>query len=384
MRFVVLGAGLQGSACAFDLLRQPDVDEVLLADQRVETLSPVLEAHRGSRLVPRAVDFRDARAVADALDGADVALCAAPYYFNYDLANAAVSAGLHFADLGGNTEIVFQQLGLDTEARNRGVTVVPDVGLAPGMVNVLAAEGVRRLDETDEVRIFVGGLPQDPEPPLNYQVVYSLEGVLDYYTTRSWVLREGRRVQVDALSEVEELEFPGLGTLEAFHTGGGISTLPWTYEGKVRRMEYKTLRYPGHATIIQAVRGLGLLDTLPVEVKGVEVRPRDVFVAVVGPRLTKPEVRDYVALRVTAAGRAGGRPVRHVWECLDRYDEASDLSAMERTTGFTLSIIGLLLGRGQLGLAGVRTPDQAVPADRFISELADRGIQITHREETAS
>ena len=382
MRFVVLGAGLQGSACAFDLLRQPDVGEVILADLRVDELSPALEAHRGRRLVPRVVDFRDVNAVADALHGGDVALCAAPYYFNYDLAKAAVSAGLHFADLGGNTEIVFRQLGLDSEARERGVTVVPDVGLAPGVVNVLAAEGIRRLDATDDVRIFVGGLPQDPEPPLNYQVVYSLEGVLDYYTTRSWVLREGRRVQVDALSEVEELEFPGLGTLEAFHTGGGISTLPWTYEGKVRRMEYKTLRYPGHATIVKAVRDLGLLDTAPVQVEGVEVRPRDLFLAVVGPRLTKPEVRDFVALRVAVSGRVGDRVACHVWECLDRYDEESDLSAMERTTGFTLSIIGLLLGRGQMGAAGVRTPDQAVPADRFIAELARCGIRITHREET--
>lgn len=381
MRFVVLGAGLQGSACAFDLLRQPDVEEVILADLRVDKLPPFLEGRRGGRLVPRAVDFRDASAVADALHGGDVALCAAPYYFNYDLARAAVSAGLHFADLGGNTEIVFRQLELAAEARRRGVLVVPDVGLAPGMVNVLAADGIRRLEETDEVRIFVGGLPQDPEPPLNYQVVYSLEGVLDYYTTRSWVLREGRRVQVDALSEVEELEFPELGTLEAFHTGGGISTLPFTYEGKVRRMEYKTLRYPGHATIVRAVRDLGLLDTAPVRVRGVEVQPRELFVAVVGPRLTKPEMRDLVALRVAVSGRAGGRPATHVWECLDRYDEANGISAMERTTGFTLSTIGLLMGRGQMGAAGVRTPDQAVPADRFIAELADRGIRITHREE---
>lgn len=380
MRFVVLGAGRQGSACAYDLLRQPDVTEVILVDLRVNGLPPFLDGLRGPRLVLRPADFRDPGSVADALHGGDVALCAAPYYFNYDLAKAAVAAGLHFADLGGNTEIVFRQRGLDAEARARGVTLVPDVGLAPGIVNVLAAEGVRRLDVAEDVRIFVGGLPQAPEPPLHYQVVYSLEGVLDYYTTPSWIVRDGRRTQVDALSEVEPVEFPGLGTLEAFHTGGGISTLPWTYEGKVRRMEYKTLRYPGHAGIVRAIRELGLLDTEPVKVKGAHVRPRDVFVAVVGPRLTKPEMRDVVALRVEVAGAKGGRRVRHTWECIDRYDEATGISAMERTTGFTLSIIGLMMARGEIAHGGVRTPDDAVPAEPFVRALAERGIRIEHCE----
>ena len=371
MRFVVLGAGLQGSACAYDLLRQPAVDEVILADLRADRLPRFLEPLRGPRLVTRALDFRDAAAAADVLHGADVALCAAPYYFNYELSRAAVEAGVHFADLGGNTEIVFRQQTLDARARERGVSVVPDVGLAPGIVNVLAA---------DDVRLYVGGLPQAPEPPLQYHVVYSLEGVLDYYTTPSWILRDGRRVQVAALSEVEPLEIPPIGALEAFHTGGGISTLPWTYEGKVRRMEYKTLRYPGHAKIVGAIRDLGLLDLEPVKVKDAEVRPRDVFLAVAGPRLQKPEMRDLVALRVQVTGRSGGRRIRHLWECVDRYDEAAGISAMERTTGFTLSIVGLLLAGGAIE-PGVRTPDGALPADRFVSELAKRGIRIEHREE---
>ncbi len=383
MRFVVLGAGRQGSACAYDLLRQRDVTEVILSDRRVDRLAPFLEQFRGPRLIQRSVDFRDPAAVADVLHGAAVALCAAPYYFNFDLARAAVAAGLDFADLGGNTDIVFRQRTLEGEARQKGITVVPDVGLAPGIVNVLAGEGIRRLDEVDEVRIFVGGLPQDPEPPLNYQVVYSLEGVLDYYTTPSWILRDGRRVQVEALSEVETIEFPDLGTLEAFHTGGGISTLPWTHEGRVRRMEYKTIRYPGHAEIMRAIRDLGLLGTESVEVRKAKVAPRDLFVAVAGPRLRKTEVRDLVVLRVEVSGQKDGQGVRHVWEGLDRYDESADISAMERMTGFTLSIVGLLLARGEIEPRGVRTPDEAVPADAFVAELAERGIRMEQREESS-
>src|SRR5207244_1940946 len=152
----------------------------------------------------------------------------------------------------------------------------PDCGLAPGMVNMLASEGIRRVGEADTVKIFVGGLPQHPEPPLNYQIVYSLEGALDYYTTPSWVLREGKPTRVDALSELESVTFPPpVGELEAFHTGGGISTLPWAYQGKVRTMEYKTLRYPGHIAIMRPIRELGLLDATPIKVKGKEIVPRD-------------------------------------------------------------------------------------------------------------
>ena len=187
--------------------------------------------------------------------------------------------------------------------------MIPDCGLAPGMVNILAAEGIRRVGQAESVKIYVGGLPQQPEPPLNYQIVYSLEGALDYYTTPSWVLRDGKPARVDALSELESLAFPPpVGTLEAFHTGGGISTLPLAYEGQVRTMEYKTLRYPGHIAIMRPIRELGLLDLTPIKVKGKEIVPRDVFIAAVSPKLHKPQGRDLVALRVDVrgAGRQAG------------------------------------------------------------------------------
>ena len=178
-----------------------------------------------------------------------------------------------------------EQKKLDAEAHAKGLSIMPDCGLAPGMVNILAAEGIRRLDHADRVRIFVGGLPQHPEPPLNYQIVYSLEGALDYYTTPSWILRDGKRTTVDALSELEFVDFPApVGTLEAFHTGGGISTMPFTWEGKIREMEYKTLRYPGHVAIMKPIRDLGLLDLEPTTVKGQAVVPRDVFIACVEPQ----------------------------------------------------------------------------------------------------
>ncbi len=374
MRMLVLGAGLQGSACAYDLLQQPEVERVTLADLHPNRLPPFLTRVKSRRLKLRTLNAKSAAALRAILKGHDAVMCALPYYFNYDVSRAAVRAGVHHTDLGGNTAIVVKQKQLDRAARKRGVSVIPDCGLAPGMVNIIAAEGIRRVGEAETVRIYVGGLPQQPEPPLNYQIVYSMEGVLDYYTTPSWVLREGKPARVDALSELEELEFPApVGRLEAFHTGGGISTLPWAYEGKVRTMEYKTLRYPGHAIMMKAIRELGLLDTKVVKVRGAKVVPRDAFIATVAPKLTKPAGRDLVALRVAVTGKNGRRAA---WELLDRYDERTGISAMMRTTGYSLAITGMMQVDGRIAEKGAKTPDEAVPFQSYVEELKKRGVLI--------
>jgi lysine 6-dehydrogenase len=377
MRMLVLGAGLQGSACAYDLLQDNAVSEVRLADLHIGHIAPFLAPYSGSRLIPTPLDVRNHDAVLAVMKGCSAVMCALPYYFNLEMSRLAIAAGAHFCDLGGNTEIVFQQRDLDPDAQAKNLTIVPDCGLAPGMVNILAQYGIRQLDQTDTVRIFVGGLPQKPEPPLNYQIVYSIEGVLDYYTTLSWVLRKGKRTQVKALSEIEPVKFgDGIGELEAFHTAGGLSTMAFRYEDKIPTMEYKTLRYPGHAKIMEAIRDLGLLDLDPIEVKGSRVVPREAFIAAAAPHLTKPQGRDLVALRVLVEGKKGGKAKRLEWELVDKYDAKHGISAMMRTTGYSLAITGMMQARGEVKPAGVHTPDECVPAEKYISELRKRGIDI--------
>ena len=377
MRMLVLGAGLQGSACAYDLLQNDQVTEVRLADISTEHLPDFLAPYSGKRLIPTRLDVRDIEGVRALMRASDAVMSAIPYYFNLDLAKHAAETGVHFCDLGGNTDIVFEQKKLDAKAREKGITIVPDCGLAPGMVNILAQHGIDQLDTVDEVKIFVGGLPQDPEPPLNYQIVYSLEGVLDYYTTLSWVVRNGKREQVKALSELEPVHFDSpVGELEAFHTAGGLSTMAFRYEGKIPTMEYKTLRYPGHAKIMEAIRELGLLELEPIDVKGVRVSPRDVAVAAMGPRLTKPEGKDLVALRVTVKGKKAGAAKSISYELVDFYDDERGISAMMRTTGYSLSITGQMQARGEVQPPGVHTPDECIPAEKYIAELQKRGINI--------
>jgi len=197
---------------------------------------------------------------------------------------------------------------------------------------------------------------------------------LDYYTTPSWVLRGGRPERVDALSELETVEFPHpVGTLEAFHTGGGISTMPWAYAGKIQTMEYKTLRYPGHMAVMRAVRELGLLSLDPVTVKGTKIVPRDAFIATVSPRLSKPNGGDLVALRIEVKGRNGRRVA---WQLLDYYDETTGISAMMRTTGYSLAITGVMQVDGRIRATGVHTPDEAVPFQDYVNELKQRGVEI--------
>lgn len=377
MRMLVLGAGLQGSACAYDLLQNPDITQVRLADLHFDHLPTFLKPLAGARLIPTPLDVRDREAVLALMRESDAVMSAIPYYFNLQLAECAVEAGVHFCDLGGNTEIVLQQKALADKAVAKGVTVVPDCGVAPGMVNILSQHGIAQLDTVDSVRIFVGGLPQHPEPPLNYQIVYSLEGVLDYYTTLSWVVRKGKRVQVAALSELEAVEFPApVGTLEAFHTAGGLSTMALRYEGTIPTMEYKMLRYPGHAAIMKTIRELGLLDLEAVDVKGTKVVPRDLFVSVVGPKLTKPAEKDLLALRVTVTGTKGGTAATRRFDLIDRFDERHGISAMMRTTGYSLSITGQMQARREVGPPGVWTPDECMPAVAYIAELRKRGMDL--------
>jgi lysine 6-dehydrogenase len=376
MRMLVLGAGRQGAACAYDLLTRTE-HEVVIADLVVDRLPDFLAPFLGGRLTTERLDAGEPESARGLMDGATATMSALPYYLNAPMAAAAVEAGSHFCDLGGNTRIVLEQKALHERARERGVSVVPDCGLAPGLVNILAEEGIRRLDAASSVRIMVGGLPQHPSPPLNYQVVYSLEGVLDYYTTPAWVLRDGELVEMEALSEVETVEMEGVGELEAFHTAGGLSLMAQRYRGQIERMEYKTLRYPGHAAAIRVMRDLGLFGLDPVEVKGVPMVPRDLFLATAEPRLRRDprESPDLVAMRVEVSGTKAGRPVSLRWELVDRYDPATGITAMMRATGFSLAITA---GFQAMGLIepGVWTPDEVVPAQAYVAELGRRGVDI--------
>lgn len=377
MKMLVLGGGAQGSAAAFDLVQRPEVESVRIGDQNVDVVPEFLAPYVGTKLTYVEVDATNTESVRGAMEGMDAVVCALPYYFNLEAARLAVEAGAHYCDLGGNTEIVEAQKELDALAREKGLSVIPDCGLAPGMVNILAQAGIDAMEQTESVKIWVGGLPQHPKPPLNYQIVYSMHGVLDYYTTEALLLENGEPKEVEALSGLETVQFAEpVGELEAFFTAGGISSMPLRYRGEIPNMWYKTLRYPGHAHIMGAIRDLGLFDLEPVEFEGRQVSPKEFFINLVSPKLRNPDGDDLVALRVEVVGVVDGISRTVTFELIDRYDAEHGVTAMMRTTGYSLAITGVMQAQGRVGDGGVQTPDECMPADAYIAALAERGVDI--------
>lgn len=383
MRFLVIGAGLQGYAAAFDLARTRGVTEVVVADSNgARAREAAARLNAGTAAVRAEIlDVSNEPRLADRLRGFDVVISAVPYFLNLVLTRAAIEARVSFCDLGGNTDLVREQEALDREAKAAGVAVVPDCGLAPGMANVLASAGIARLDRAESVKIRVGGLPLKPRPPLEYMVVFSMHGLLNEYLGKATVIRRGRLATVETLTEVEELEFPKpVGRAEAFVTLGGASTMPWTYAGKVKMLDYKTVRYPGHAAKIRLLRDLGLLEKEPILVDGVSISPRSVFAAAAEPRFKFPGEPDLVVMRVQVQGLKSGRRREIVFEMLDRMDKKNGITAMMRTTAYPTTASALMIARGEVAFRGVAAMERAIPAEAFLREIARHQLKITVRE----
>jgi len=367
MNILVLGAGRMGLGAVHDLAAQSDVDRVTVADMDGDRARAVA-ARAGAKGHAVAVDVADRAAVTSLMRGHAAAISCVNYWLNEQLARAAIDAGTNFCDLGGNNTVVDAELALDAEARAKGVNVVPDCGLAPGMTAVLVAHAVNRFESVDEIHIRVGGLPLDPKPPLDYQLVFSVEGLINEYIERARVVRGGRIVEVDSMTELEELELPApFGKMEAFQTSGGTSTLPETYLGRVRELDYKTIRYPGHCAKFKTMIDLGLCSSEPVN----GVVPRKLFGELLVRNLPHDEP-DAVLVRVEVSG--GGKRLRY--DIIDRYDEATGLSAMMRTTAFPASIVALMMARGQTTAKGALPQERCIPPEPFMQELAKRNIRV--------
>jgi lysine 6-dehydrogenase len=377
MRVVLLGAGLQAQAACHDLVRQPDLTEITVADSDPDRAEALARRWGDRRVRPVRLDAADPGAAARVLEGARAALSAVPYRFNAGLARAAVRVGCSFCDLGGNNAVVAEELALDTAAREAGVTVVPDCGLAPGMVAVLTAHAVASFDETEAVEIRVGGIPQKRGGILDYSLLFNIQGLINEYVEDAVVLEEGEIRTVPCPGSFEELEFPEpFGRMEAFSTSGGTSTLPETYRGRVERLNYKTIRYPGHGRVILVMKELGLLSWDPVDVDGVRVAPRAVFAKVAEPVLDRGEP-DVILMRVTASGLRGGGHASRVYEMIEYPDAESGLTAMMRTTAYPATVVLMMLARGEVAVKGALPQERCIDPERFLEELRARGLRVT-------
>jgi lysine 6-dehydrogenase len=381
--YAVLGAGRQGTAAAYDMARWGDSRRVILADHDLSAAAAA--AHRVNRLVGRdlaqavRLDVTDQAAVEDLLAEVDSFVSAVPYYFNLDITRAAIRARANMCDLGGHLGIARQQHELDATARAVGISIIPNCGQVPGVGTTLMVYAMELLDEAVDVLMWDGGIPQDPRSPFNYLLTFNIAGLTNEYAEPAIFIRDWRRTEVATMTELETIEFPApIGTLEAFVAGGGTDTMPWTFEGKVRTLQNKTLRHPGHFAQLRAFYDLGLWGLDPVEVGQTEVVPREVFHALFEPKVTFADDRDRVIVRVKAVGTKAGRDAESLVQIIDCYDEDTGFTAMERCTGWTAALVAEMMARGDTprGAGGV---ERMVPAGPYVDALREHGIDVSEK-----
>lgn len=386
-QYAVVGAGRQGVAAAYDMARWGNAAGILLMDANHEAV--VQAAQRINHLIGREaataaqVDVRDHHALVEQLKSVDVFLCAVPFVFILDCMRAAIEARASMVDLGGHTGTTLKQISMSDEARAAGITVVPDCGMGPGMNNTLGVYAIEQLQARGavprEVRLWDGGLPQNPPEPWGYQCSFHINGLTNEYDGQALVLRGGVVTPVDALTEPEFLEFEGIGTLEAFVTSGGTSTVPYTYEGVLQVYENKTLRYPGHYRQFKAFKDLGLFREEPLTVApGLTVNPRQVYHALLAPGIEVKRVIDICVMRAKGTGEKDGKDLSLTIDLVDRYDAETGFTAMERLTGWHAAIMAQFIAQGAIP-PGVWPLEKAVSATRFLEEVRRRGFHLTEQ-----
>lgn len=375
MKILVLGAGRMGHGAVFDLIHNsPAVAAVTVADFDFSKAEAVAAAV-GGNVTAKQIDASNYDDIVELFRGHDSVISCVNYWYNVSLSKAAIETGANFCDLGGNNYIVDEQLALDAEAKAAGINIIPDCGLAPGMVSILAMHGAARFDSVEEIHIRVGGLPQDPQPPLNYQLVFSVEGLINEYIEVARVIRDGQIAEVDSMTELESLEFAGFPPLEAFQTSGGTSTLPDTFLGNIKELDYKTIRYAGHCDKFKTMIDLGLCSSEEIVADFVKVRPRKVFGELLQQHLPA-DGPDYVLVRVDFVGTKDGETKRLRYDIVDKQDEQTGMSAMMRTTAFPASIIAQMMASGDVISRGATSQEKAIDPEKFVAELSRRNIEI--------
>ena len=388
MKILVLGAGRMGYGAAFDLIHNsPDVTSVTIADFHGELAKNAAAKIGTDRITAKQIDASNYADVVELFRGHNSVISCVNYWYNESLSKAAIETKANFCDLGGNNYVVDSQLALDAEAKAAGISIIPDCGLAPGMVSVLAMHGAKQFDQLDEIHIRVGGLPQDPQPPLDYQLVFSVEGLINEYIEVARVIRDGQIVEVPSMTELESLSFDGFPPLEAFQTSGGTSTLPDTFTGKIKHLDYKTIRYAGHCDKFKTMIDLGLCSSEEMVVDYQKVKPRKLFGDLLQKHLPA-DGPDYVLVRLEFVGTQAPSPASPpggesssgrttlTYDIVDKLDESTGLSAMMRTTAFPASIIAQMMARGDVSTRGATPQEIAIDPDKFVAELERRNINI--------
>ena len=378
--YCVLGGGRQGTSIAYDLLKFGNAKEVIIADIDYNRASE--STNRNTKLLNTSnvkavqVGVNEKKQMLELLQKVDVLISAVPYHLNTMVTNYAIESSTSMVDLGGHTGIVRAQLNRSDEAIEKGITIVPDCGMGPGMNITMALLAMEQLDTPEHVRIWDGGLPLNPVEPWNYASFFNINGLTNEYDGDAFFIRDGNVIEVPCFEDVEVLSFGyEIGDLEAAVTSGGLSTMPWTFEGKLKTLENKTLRYFGHWNQMIAFRQLGLFDLTPMEFNETKIIPREFYHHLLEPKLNENPKEDVCIMRTEAIGENGGKPTKAVVETLEYFDEQTGFYAMEKWTGWHASMMAIRIAKGELK-SGAISVENAMSGTYFLKEGKKRGYKI--------
>jgi len=379
MKIVVLGCGNIGTVVARDIAESLPSAEIVLADVNSNNAQDAVLNTNMKNLDWMQADAAKHLELSKKLKNFDVVVGALPGEFGYRTCKASIAAKVDMVDVSYMPEDV---MSLNNAASKAGISIVPDCGMSPGLCSMLVGRGVSKLDYVEGAYMLNGGLPETPVPPLGYVITWSVRDLIDMYVRKANILKDGKIIQVEPLSGLEELDFPGVGKLEAFYTDG-LRTLLYTI--KAKDMWEKTLRYPGHVEKIKLLKTLGFFDSDAIEIGKAKVEPKEVTAHLFARKLMR-KIPDIVVIRVKVNGKKDGRKIGHVYHVFDHYDNERQVTSMARTTAYSTSIVAQLLAQKVIHEKGVIPPEKLGMNerlfDRFIGEMKKRGI-IVNEEETA-
>ncbi len=371
MKILTIGCGYIGSVLVRHLSERIPSAEIVVSDESREAIEKATSSIGRGNVKPLQLNIRDYDRLVKAAENFDILVGLAPGRLGYKTVEAAIDAGVNMVDLSYMRE---DPMTLNDRALKAGVTVIPDCGVAPGLSHILVGRAVSMLDKVKDVFILVGGIPQNQIPPLDYKVTWCVEDLIEEYVRRPKIVKNGRTIEVEALDGLEEVDFPGIGRLEAFYTDG-VRTLHHSIKG-VENMWEKTLRYPGHAEKIKLLRDLGFFDEEPID----GLSPRSLTVKVFERKLSLHEVKDFVVMKVEVDGFKNGRETHHSYTLIDYYDDERKVTAMGRTTAYTASAVIQLLARGEIKGVGIVPPERlgmdGKCFERIMEELEKDGIKV--------
>ena len=377
--FVIVGSGRQGISIAYDLLRDSNHDVTIVdidknyLDEAVYKLSKISNTENLKSIV---ADVSDSKLMLNILTGTDVMISAVPYKFNLNLTKIAIESNTSMVDLGGHTNIVREQLSMDKDAKAAGITIVPDCGMGPGMNITMAVLATEILDQTDEIYICDGGLPKNPSPPWNYSLFFNIEGLTNEYDEQAYFLKDGKIVEVPCFDNIENVKFDQIGELEAAVTSGGLSTMPWTFKDRLKVLENKTLRYKGHWEWMKAYRELGLFSRDSINHNDNEIIPRHFYHQLLEKKLDHGRVEDVCLMRIKAMGKKDSKNVELNIDAKEYYSKNLDLTAMEKWTGWHISIMAIEIAYNNIA-AGAVSVENALKGHTFLEKARNRDYDIT-------